>query len=151
MPDQKEISGSDIVAAGNNPFIVFVIIPAFNEAESISKVISDIPRDQVKQVVVVNNASTDNTSENAKKSGAVVVDQPLRGYGNACLAGIEWIKNLPVNHQPDCIVFLDGDYSDYPAEISLLLAPIQQQNCDLVIGSRVLGKREKGSQNLVSP
>lgn len=123
--------------------IIKVIIPAFNEGESIPLVINEIPTDLVEEIVVVNNASSDTTAEQAKQSGATVVNQPIRGYGNACLKGIDYIKNSKL--KPDIIVFLDADYSDSPAEMRQLVAPIIQDDIDLVIGSRALGEREKGA------
>lgn len=121
--------------------IITVIIPAYNEEQSIGKVIADIPRSIVEHVIVVNNNSNDSTVEVAKKAGAIVLDEPRRGYGWACLKGIEHSKTL----KTEIIVFLDGDYSDYPQEIPDVLAPIFETDMDMVIGSRVLGKREKGS------
>jgi glycosyltransferase involved in cell wall biosynthesis len=121
--------------------IITVIIPAYNEEQSIGKVIADIPRSIVEHVIVVNNNSNDSTVEVAKKAGAIVLDEPRRGYGWACLKGIEHSKTL----KTEIIVFLDGDYSDYPQEIPNVLAPIFETDMDMVIGSRVLGKREKGS------
>lgn len=118
-----------------------VIIPAFNEEQSIGKVIMDIPRDVVDHVIVVNNNSTDNTVEVAAKAGAIVLDEPRKGYGWACLKGIEHSKTL----NTELVVFLDGDYSDYPEEIPDVIRPILEQDMDMVIGSRVLGEREKGS------
>lgn len=123
--------------------IIKVIIPAFNEGESIPLVINEIPTDLVEEIVVVNNASSDATAEQARQSGATVVNQPIRGYGNACLKGIDYIKNSKL--KPDIIVFLDADYSDSPAEMRQLVAPIIQDDIDLVIGSRALGEREKGA------
>jgi glycosyltransferase involved in cell wall biosynthesis len=124
---------------------ICVLIPAFNESQSIGKVIAAIPPGLVSEVVVVNNASTDDTSAVACAAGATVVDQPERGYGNACLKGMEYLQSLSAERQPDILVFLDGDFSDFPAEMIQLVAPIGEAGCDLVIGSRVLGKREKGS------
>ena len=121
--------------------IITVIIPAFNEEKSIGKVVSDIPRDLIEHVIVVNNNSNDNTVEVAKSAGAIVMDEPRRGYGWACLKGIEKSREL----KTDIVVFMDGDYSDYPEEIVKVIAPILEDNHDMVIGSRVLGKREKGS------
>lgn len=121
--------------------IITVIIPAYNEEQSIGKVVNDIPRPLVSHVIVVNNNSNDSTVEVAKKAGAIVLDEPRRGYGWACLKGIEHSKTL----ETDIVVFLDGDYSDYPQEIPDVIAPILEKDMDMVIGSRVLGKREKGS------
>ncbi|MFT6924061.1 MAG: glycosyltransferase involved in cell wall biosynthesis [Crocinitomicaceae bacterium] len=121
--------------------IITVIIPAFNEEKSIGKVVSDIPRDLVKHVIVVNNNSNDNTVEVAKSAGAIVLDEPRRGYGWACLKGIEKSREL----KTEIVVFMDGDYSDFPEEITNVIAPIIETDHDMVIGSRVLGKREKGS------
>jgi len=121
--------------------IVTVIIPAYNEEQSIGKVVLDIPREIVEHVIVVNNNSTDSTVKVASEAGAIVLDEPRKGYGWACLKGIEHSKKL----KTDIVVFLDGDYSDYPQEIPDVINPILSQNMDMVIGSRVLGKREKGS------
>ncbi len=120
---------------------VIVIIPAFNEARSIGKVIGDLPKDLIEEVVVVNNASTDETEENAKAAGATVIRESRQGYGWACLKGIEYAATKT----PDVIVFLDGDYSDHPEEIVHLLAPIQNNESDFVLGSRMIGKREPGA------
>jgi len=121
--------------------IITVNIPAFNEEQSIGKVVADIPRDVVEHVIVVNNGSTDSTVEVAKSAGAIVFTENRKGYGWACLKGIEESEKL----NTEIVVFLDGDYSDYPEEIPDVLAPILTNNMDMVIGSRVLGKREKGS------
>jgi glycosyltransferase involved in cell wall biosynthesis len=120
---------------------VAVVIPAFNEEASISKVVGDIPSNVVSEVVVVNNNSTDRTIQAAKEAGAVVLNEKVQGYGAACLNGIGYLKTKNC----DIIVFMDGDYSDYPEEINLLLNPIINQGYDFAIGSRVLGRRERGS------
>ncbi|AWW00957.1 UDP-glucose--dolichyl-phosphate glucosyltransferase [Arcticibacterium luteifluviistationis] len=119
---------------------MYVIIPAFNEALSIDKVIAEIP-DFVEEVVVVNNNSSDHTAQAAKDAGATVLDEPRQGYGYACLKGIEYLKNK----NPEIVVFLDADYSDYPEELTDIIAPILNQNMDMVIGSRNLGNKEPGS------
>lgn len=122
--------------------LIYVIIPAFNESKSIGKVIADIP-DMVSEIIVVDNASTDNTGEYAKEKGATVLRENRKGYGYSCLKGMDYIsKKVKKN---DIIVFLDGDYSDFPAEIELLISPIISSGFDMVIGSRVLGERQKGS------
>jgi glycosyltransferase involved in cell wall biosynthesis len=126
----------------NSTPIVDVIIPAFNEEKSIVKVIGDIPK-LVRHVVVANNNSTDRTAEVAMEVGAQVVFEPQKGYGKACLTAMDWIKRQDV--QPDILVFLDGDYSDYPEELADLIAPIRANKADLVIGSRSMGQREAGS------
>ncbi len=126
----------------NTPPIVDVIIPAFNEEKSIGKVIGDIPK-LVRHVVVANNNSTDSTAEVAKAAGAQVVFEPQKGYGKACLTAMDWVQQQVV--QPDILVFLDGDYSDYPEQLEMLIAPILGREADLVIGSRSLGEREAGS------
>ena len=131
--------------AMNTPPIVDVIIPAFNEEKSIAKVIGDVPA-LVRHVVVANNNSTDRTAEVATAAGAQVVFEPQKGYGKACLTAMDWIKQQEV--QPDILVFLDGDYSDYPQELELLIAPILGGKSDLVIGSRSLGQREAGSMTI---
>ena len=121
-----------------------VVIPAYNEALSIGKVIGDIPRESVRQIIVCNNNSSDETPAIAAEAGAIVTDQPLRGYGHACLSGMAYLQNHQENRPPDIVVFLDGDYSDHPAEMKSLIQPIIDGK-DLVIGSRTLGSPEKGS------
>ena len=121
-----------------------VIIPAFNEAEAIGQVIGDLPKDLVDEVVVVNNASTDRTAHNATAAGAKVLYEERRGYGNACLAGLAYAATCSY----DVIVFLDGDYSDHPEELSAIMAPIMADQCDMVIGSRIAGNSEPGAMLL---
>jgi len=130
--------------SGSTP-IVDVIIPAYNEEKSLPKVLRDIPK-MVRNIVVANNNSTDRTGEFAEAEGAQVVFEPQKGYGKACLTAMDWIKQQDV--QPDIVVFLDGDYSDYPEELMLLIQPIIANESDLVIGSRALGEREAGSMTL---
>ncbi|WP_144604886.1 glycosyltransferase family 2 protein [Algoriphagus algorifonticola] len=122
--------------------LIDVIIPAFNEEKSIAKVIQDIPR-WVRNIVVANNNSTDQTGYVAEQAGAVVVFEGQKGYGKACLTAMDWIRSQEV--QPDIVVFLDGDYSDYPEEMTGLIQPIINQQADMVIGSRAQGERESGS------
>lgn len=119
-----------------------VIIPAHNEADSIGHVIKAIPK-HVEEVIVVSNNSTDNTEINAKKAGATVLTENNKGYGYACLKGMQHIENQ--NEKPDIIVFLDGDYSDYPEELTKIVTPIIEDNIDFVIGARVKKLREAGS------
>lgn len=123
--------------------IIDVVIPAFNEEGSIALVIGDIPRDRVREIVVCNNGSTDNTEVVAQQAGAVVVQEPVPGYGRACMKGLTYLsQQIPL---PDIVVFIDGDYSDYPAQLPRLVQPIEEDGVDLVIGSRVLGDLEKGA------
>ncbi|WP_339896392.1 glycosyltransferase family 2 protein [uncultured Algibacter sp.] len=122
-----------------------VIIPAYNEADSIVHVINDIPN-TVDEVIVVSNNSTDNTEANAKKAGATALNETNKGYGYACLKGMHHIANQ--NEKPDIIVFLDGDYSDYPEELTKIVAPIINDNIDFVIGAREKRLREKGSMTV---
>ncbi|MBR9922539.1 MAG: glycosyltransferase family 2 protein [Bacteroidetes bacterium] len=122
-----------------------VIIPAYNEEASIGKVVDAIPRALVREIIVCNNASTDNTAEVAESRGATVLLQARKGYGSACLKGIEHLKAKAQSEQPDIVVFLDGDYSDHPEEMDLLINPIQSEGYDLVIGSRALGDMERGA------
>ena len=122
---------------------IAVIIPAFNEENSVGKVVRDIPKDWVKEIIVANNNSNDLTPINAKKAGAVVVDEPIQGYGNACLKGMAYL--VENNITPDIVVFLDADYSDYPEQLIDLVQPIINDGVDLVIGSRALGKKERHS------
>lgn len=123
---------------------IVVIIPAFNEEESISKVIKDIPR-TVEEVIVVSNNSTDNTETNARKAGATVLMEYKKGYGYACLKGMDYIASFDFTDRPDIVVFLDGDYSDYPEELTKIVQPIIDENIDFVVGARVKGLREEGS------
>jgi len=117
---------------------IAVIIPAMNEEASIGKVIAEIPA-YVDDIVVVDNGSADKTAEVAEKHGAKVLFEPERGYGIACLTGIASLEDTGI------VVFLDGDYSDYPEEMSLLVEPIIRNQADMVIGSRALGETEKGA------
>ena len=130
----------------DNPKVV-VLIPAFNEENAVGKVVADIPKHLVDEVVVINNNSTDKTSESAKKEGATVLFEATKGYGNACLKGIEYLKNTRKN-QTDIVVFIDADYSDYPEDIEKLIEPIISGRAKMVIGSRALGKRESGSMTI---
>ena len=104
---------------------------------------NDIPKHLVRDIIVCNNGSSDQTAQVAAAAGAVVVNQPKKGYGNACLKGIEYIAQKSV--KPDIVVFLDADYSDHPEEMTLIITPITEGVADLVIGSRALGARESGS------
>lgn len=122
-----------------------VIIPAFNEEQSIAHVLAEIPAGLVREVVVVDNNSTDQTSAVARAAGATVLREERPGYGHACLRGMAHCFGRPAAEQPDIVVFLDGDYSDYPAEMTQLIAPIVEDRADLVIGSRALGQREAGA------
>lgn len=122
--------------------IIKVIIPAYNEADSIGLVIKDIP-DIVDEVIVVNNNSTDATAEVAQRAGATVLLESQMGYGYACLKGMAYVATLSTT--PDIIVFMDGDYSDYPGELHKIVRPILEENVDFVVGSRVQRLQEKGS------
>ena len=122
-----------------------VIIPAYNEADSIAHVIKAIPN-VVNEVIVVSNNSTDDTEINAKQAGATVLTETNKGYGYACLKGMDYIAKG--KETPDIIVFLDGDYSDYPEELTKIVAPIINDNLDFVIGARVKALREIGSMTM---
>ena len=122
---------------------IAVIIPACNEAASIAKVLSDIPKGLAAEIVVVNNNSSDDTALIAREKGAIVVDEPRQGYGAACMRGVEYLQSRP--GKPDIVVFLDADYSDYPEEMIALIEPVFEQNFDLVLGSRSPGKMQKGA------
>lgn len=124
--------------------VITVLIPALNEEKTLPKVLRDIPREVVDEVIVVDNGSTDNTASIARDWGATVLFEPRQGYGYPCLRGIEHLRGKP----PDILVFLDGNYSDYPDEIPLLIAPIIKKDFDLVLGSRVMGNYEKGALRL---
>ncbi len=119
-----------------------VIIPAFNEADSIAHVIKELP-DTVSEVIVVNNNSTDETVQNAQNAGATVLTENRKGYGYACLCGMAYVAKQC--ETPDIIVFIDGDYSDYPEELSKIVAPIIDNDIDFAIGARVKRLREEGS------
>jgi glycosyltransferase involved in cell wall biosynthesis len=123
-----------------------VIIPAHDEAGAIAQVINDIPKELVSEIIVVDNASKDNTREIATNAGATVVTEAVPGYGKACLRGIQYLASK--SGQPDIVVFLDGDYSDFPDKMQLLIDPIYEERAELVIGSRALGDLEPGSMTV---
>ena len=118
-----------------------VIIPAFNEELSIGKVVSAVPKDLISEVVVVNNNSSDDTVNAARSAGSTVLNEIVQGYGASCLTGIDYVNKKKC----DIVVFMDGDYSDFPEQTKLLVEPIIQDNYDFVLGSRILGNREKGA------
>jgi len=130
---------------GNAPIrstvIIDAVIPALDEAENIGAVLDGIAGRGLRRVVVADNGSTDGTADVARAHGAQVVIEPRRGYGSACLAALAHISQDP----PDAVLFLDGDGADDPADLAALLAPIEADEADLVIGSRVLGVAEKGA------
>lgn len=121
---------------------VDVVIPALDEEASLPLVLAALPRPPVRRVVVADNGSADGTARVARAGGAVVVAAPRRGYGSACLAGLDFLRR---NGPPDVVVFVDADFSDHPDELPRLVAPILAGQADLVIGSRVLGDRERGA------
>lgn len=125
---------------------IVVIIPAYNEENSIARVVNDIPAGLVNEVIVVNNNSNDDTDKNANNAGATVLYEDRPGYGYACLKGIEYAKQM--HPLPDIVVFIDADYSDHPEEMPLLLESIINDGMDMAIGSRALGKKEKGSMTI---
>src|ERR1700722_10515872 len=110
---------------------VSVIIPTYNEAQAIARVLADLPSDLITEVIVVDSNSKDGTPEIAARMGARVIHEPRRGYGRACLTG------LAKANSPDIVVFLDGDYSDRPSELQILLAPITEGRADITLGSRL--------------
>jgi glycosyltransferase involved in cell wall biosynthesis len=120
---------------------IVAIIPAYNEEQSIGKVVRAIPQPPVDEIIVVNNNSRDRTAEVAAANGAYVVFESEQGYGAACLRGIAEAKKVSA----EILVFLDADFSDFPEEIPSLITPILAGECDLVIGSRALGEKEKGA------
>ncbi len=123
--------------------IVRVIIPAFNEENGVGQVVNEIPKQLVAEIIVVNNNSNDKTSEVAQAAGATVLDEPKAGYGRACLKGMDYLTKI--QDKTDIVVFLDADHSDYPEEMTMLIQPILDDKADLVIGSRALGNKERGS------
>jgi glycosyltransferase involved in cell wall biosynthesis len=124
-------------------YSILVIIPAFNEENSVGNVIREIPVGLVDEVVVVNNNSNDQTAVEAARAGATVLNEPIQGYGRACLTGITYAHNR--QQKPDVVVFIDADYSDFPGEMTQVVAPILNDEADMVIGSRALGNRQRGS------
>lgn len=133
------------VAAGSAPAAdapaVDVVIPALNEASSIGLVLDSLPRPPIRRMVVCDNGSRDGTAEIAGAHGAVVVREPRRGYGSACLRALRALEDDP----PDVVLFMDADRSDDPDDTAAVLEPILSGRADLVIGSRVLGIRERGA------
>ena len=123
--------------------VVKVIIPAYNEENGVGQVIAEIPKHVLSEIIVVNNASTDDTEVVAIKAGATVLREPIPGYGRACLKGIDYLRQS--EQKPDVVVFLDADHSDYPEEIESVIKPILDLQADMVIGSRALGNKESGS------
>ena len=118
---------------------VSVIIPTHNEARAIGRVLNDLPSNLITEVIVVDSNSNDGTPEIAAKMGALIVHEPRRGYGRACLTG------LAKANSPDVVVFLDGDYSDRPSELPILLAPITEGRADITLGSRLRERRSAGA------
>lgn len=120
-----------------------IIIPVLNEEKAIGNVLAAIPREAVRHIIVCDNGSTDKTRDVAVQGGAIVVSAKERGYGSACLKGLEFIAGL--DEKPDAVAFLDGDYSDYPEELIELVTHMQEAGADLVLGARTLGQRERGA------
>jgi glycosyltransferase involved in cell wall biosynthesis len=118
---------------------VSIIIPTHNEAHAIGRVLADLPSDLTTEVIVVDSNSSDGTPEIAANMGARVIQEPRRGYGRACLTG------LANANAPDVVVFLDGDYSDRPSELPILLAPIIENRADITLGSRLASQRIPGA------
>ncbi len=130
-----------------NKYQIAVIIPAHNEEKAIVKVLAEIPQVLNPIVIVVDNNSNDQTAQVAAQNGAIVLTEPKQGYGYACLKGIDYLQKQ-ANLKIDIVVFLDGDYSDYPAKMIDLIQPIIDHQADLVIGSRALGRQETGAMTI---
>lgn len=140
MGDDGTHPGCDLAGATPDGGVrVVVVIPALDEEESLPQVLASIPRAWCHRVVVADNGSSDGTAAAAREGGALVVHEPRRGYGAACLAGVRQAG------EADILVFLDADNSDDPRELPLLVAPLLRKEADLVIGSRTLGRRERGA------
>ena len=124
---------------------VSVLLPARDESMALPLVLADLPRQgdgwRITRILVVDNGSRDDTARVAREAGGEVVSEPIAGYGRACLTGIAVLRRAP----PDIVVFLDADHSDDPRDVHRLLAPLVEQRAELVIGSRVLGRREAGA------
>jgi len=133
------------LCAPNQTNLPDVIIPAYNEEESIALVVKELPAGLVRDIIVCNNNSSDDTAAVARAAGATVVDEKRAGYGSACLRGMAHIALRPEAEWPDIVVFIDGDHSDYPEQLPEVIAPILNDGVDLVIGSRATGDLEPGS------
>lgn len=143
-PNQTGVQiGSDPPPAQPTPApTIDVVMPAFNEERSIGRVLADLKETKVRRVVVADNNSTDDTAAVARSHGATVVPAPRQGYGSACQAGVDHLRD---SGPPDILVFLDADYSDHPDELPQVVKPIVEGTAEAVIGSRVLGRREPGA------
>src|SRR5205085_12331207 len=118
-----------------------IVIPALNEEAALRQLLAELPRNTAQWTIVVDNGSTDATSEVASQAGAIVAGEPARGYGRACLKGFKTAESLGA----DIVIFMDGDGSDDPADLPIMLAPLSEGRADLVIGSRVNGRSEQGA------
>jgi len=120
---------------------VAIVIPALNEEGAIRQLLAEMPRDFAQWIIVVDNASTDATAAVAQKGGAMVASEPTRGYGQACLKGFSTACSLGA----EIVIFMDGDGSDDPADLPMMLAPLLEGRADLVMGSRVSSRSERGA------
>lgn len=146
-PDSADLRGRGEVwwpptwEASRSEAVIDVVVPALNEERSLPRVLRDLPDEWIRRVVVVDNGSTDATAQRAASNGAEVVEEPRRGYGSACLAGLDHLSSNP----PEIVTFIDADHSDVPEQLPRVTAPLVDDSADLAIGSRTIGRTQRGA------